>query len=129
MKQKRASAAPAGDLYTSTLFTGLRRYAERVADRWFILSAKHGVLEPSAVTEPYELTLNTMAKKDRLEWAGRVQQQLDKVLAPGCEVVLLAGARYREGVEPYLRAKGHPVSIPLEGLPLGKQLQWLSQNA
>lgn len=42
---KLAHAAPARELYTGALFKLARELAETVADRWVILSAKHGALE------------------------------------------------------------------------------------
>ena len=125
VKQKRTSAAPARDLYVSELFRGLRRYGEARADAWFILSAEYGLLRPDQVVSPYERTLNTMRRPERLAWAARVQRQLLEVLPPSAHVILLAGARYRENLEPFLRGKGYEVSVPLEGMALGKQLQYL----
>ena len=93
VKQKRDSAAPACDLYLSQLFRSLRHYAETHADAWYILSAEHGVLRPDQVVEPYERTLNTMPKRERVAWAERVQQQLLELLPAGAEVILLAGLR------------------------------------
>ena len=129
VKQKRDSAAPARDLYLSQLFRGLRHYAETQADAWYILSAEHGVLRPEQVVGPYERTLNTMPKRERLAWAERVQQQLLELLPADAEVILLAGLRYREEIEPFLRKRGFPVSVPLEGLRIGEQLQRLKQAA
>ena len=126
VKSKRGSAAPAKDLYTSTLFGGLRMYAERNAERWFILSALYGLVDPDTVIEPYEKTLNKMPTHERAEWAQGVQRRLAEVLPPGSEVIMLAGERYREGLIPFLEANGFKVSIPLQGLPFGKQLQFLS---
>ena len=129
VKQKRDSAAPARDLYLSQLFRGLRHYAETQADAWYILSAEHGVLRPEQVVGPYERTLNTMPKRERLAWAERVQQQLLELLPADAEVILLAGLRYREEIEPFLRKRGFPVSVPLEGLRIGEQLRRLKQAA
>jgi cytoplasmic iron level regulating protein YaaA (DUF328/UPF0246 family) len=128
VKKKHATPHPAGDLYTSPLFRGLRAYAQANADSWFILSARHGLIHPSDVTEPYDTTLNTMRKAEREQWASRVQDQLMHHLEPGSEVLLLAGARYREGVEGFLRDRGFHVSVPLERMRLGEQLRWLKQN-
>lgn len=122
VKSKRTSAAPAGDLYTSVLFRALRGYAEANADAWYVLSAEHGLLRPDEVVAPYERTLNRMRKRDRLAWAERVQGQLREALPPGAEVIVLAGERYREGIVPFLRGRGHSVRIPLEGLSFGRQL-------
>ena len=128
-KHKRDSASPARDLYQSQLFRGLRHYAETHADAWYILSAQHGVLRPEQVVEPYERTLNTMPKRERLAWAERVQMQLLELLPVGAEVILLAGLRYRVEIVPFLRERGFSVSVPLEGLPIGNQLQRLKQAA
>ncbi len=128
VKSKRSVPTPAGDLYTSTLFLGLRRYAEANADRWYILSAKHGLLDPSEVVAPYEQTLNKMPASARRDWAEEVNSELARVLPADAEVIVLAGERYREGVVPFLRRRGHGVSVPLEGLPFGKQLQFLARG-
>ena len=106
VKTKRAAASPAGELYTSPLFIGMRAFARRNAETWYILSAKYGLLRPNEVVEPYEMTLKTMRKADRLAWAGQVQQQLLAALPPVAEVMFLAGERYREGLVPFLEQRG-----------------------
>jgi hypothetical protein len=93
---------------------------------WFILSAEYGLLRPDAEVEPYERTLNNMAVKDRRDWAHRVLEQLEPRLAGVQRIVFLAGMRYREFLVPRLQALGHRIEVPLEGLPIGKQLQWFA---
>jgi hypothetical protein len=129
VKTKRDSPSPAGDLYVSPLFKALRNYAKTHADAWYVLSAEYGLLHPDRVVAPYERTLNNMAKVERIAWAERVRRDLDKVLQPNSEVILLAGLRYREGIEPFLVTRNCPFVVPLEGLGLGKQLQWLKRAA
>jgi hypothetical protein len=125
VKSKRSSPAPAKDLYTSPLFRLLRRYAEANADSWFILSAEHGLVGPNQILAPYEKTLNKARKDERIEWARKVQSSLEDHLPPGADVIVLAGARYREHLVPFLQSRGHRVTVPLEGLPFGRQLQYL----
>jgi hypothetical protein len=127
VKQKRDTSAPARDLYLSPLFRGFRRYAESRADSWYILSAEHGVLRPEQVVEPYERTLLAMPKRERVSWGRRVRQQLLDLLPSDAEIVLLAGTRYREEIEPFLRER-FSVSVPMEGLRIGEQLRWLRQQ-
>jgi len=129
VKSKGSVAAPAKDLYTSTLFKRMRAYAEVHADAWFILSAEHGVLHPEQIVAPYERTLKKMSRDDRHAWAERVREQLRAVLPARAKIVLLAGLPYRRPIEPFLRQLGHSVIVPMEGLPIGKQLQWLKQEA
>jgi hypothetical protein len=126
VKSKRSSPAPAGELYTSALFTRLRAYALANADTWYILSAEHGLLHPEQVIAPYEKTLNTMRKSARAMWAARVQRQLLEALPPGAEVVILAGERYRADLVPFLSEHGFSVRVPLQGLSFGRQLQHLN---
>ena len=127
VKTKGKSAAAAKDLYISQLFMGMRRYAEQNADAWFILSAKHGVLRPDEVIAPYERTLKTMRKRDRVAWAERVQRQLLELLPAGAVIVVLAGVPYREKVVPFLESHGFTVEVPMIGLTFGQQLRWLEE--
>ncbi len=127
VKSKRESPAPARDLYVSPLFRSFRSYAEELCDDWFILSAKYGLLRPDEIVAPYDKTLNRMRKPERLEWASRVSGELLKVLPHQAHLVVLASVRYRENLLHSLRRAGHTVEVPLEGLPLGKQLQTLRE--
>lgn len=128
VKSKRTVASAAKDLYVSPLFVGMRKYAERTASIWFILSAEHGVLDPDQVVAPYERTLLKMRKAERDAWAARVRAQLIALLPPGSEVVMLAGEKYREELLPFLNEKGFAVQVPMSGLPLGRQLRWLKEQ-
>lgn len=128
VKTKGNSAVAAKDMYISQLFLGMRRYAEQNADAWFILSAEHGVLQPDQVIAPYERTLRTMPKLDRMAWDERVKKQLQELLPTSAVVVFLAGVRYREGVVPFLKNHGYNIEIPMEGKKFGPQLRWLKEN-
>ena len=85
----------ARDLYTSTWFDKASAYARQVADEWYILSAKYGLVSPGTVIAPYEQTLTKMPAAERQAWAGRVLKNLGAVLTPGDHVVILAGQAYR----------------------------------
>lgn len=126
---KRAVPCAAGDLYCSQLFREARRFAEGHADRWLILSARYGVVEPTEVIAPYEQTLNTMPVAERRVWADAVNKHLLGLLPPGARVTLLAGKKYREFVVPFLREHGFRADMPLAHLGIGKQIQWLQTAA
>ena len=128
VKSKGSAPAPARELYTSQLFGGMRAYAEKVAHRWYILSAQHGLVEPNEVLAPYERTLTALSRSERREWSRHVQERLVEVLPPGAEIIVLAGKPYREDLVPFLREHGFQVSVPLEGLSFGRQLQWLKAS-
>lgn len=111
--------APAKDLYCSAWFKAARQYVEAQGGEWRILSAKHGVVHPDQVIEPYEETLNTKNAHQRTVWALMVRHQM-----PDADhYVLLAGKRYAEHLADYLDAWR-----PLEGLGIGQQLAWFKKQ-
>ena len=122
---KMSSPTEAGRLYTSPWFLMARGLVKKTDQPWFILSAKYGLVSPDTVIPPYEQTLNNMGVVDRRAWANRVQKQMDEMLPDADEVVVLAGVRYRENLMTYLRCRFPRVSIPMEGLQIGRQLSWM----
>lgn len=127
VKSKRSYAAPAKDLYTSPLFVGRRRCVEQTCDRWYILSALHGLVRPDDELAPYDRTLTEASTPQRRRWSENVIRQLEEefVSLKGLAFDLHAGAAYaRFGLEGGLRARGATVSTPTAGLPLGRQLAY-----
>lgn len=127
--QKASSACSAKNLYLSDWFVKARRHVEAAGGPWFILSAEFGLVHPDTVIAPYERTLNTMGIAARRAWARRVISQMERDLPASDEIVVLAGARYREFLMDYLHARAQRVLIPLEGLRIGEQLSWLGAHA
>ncbi len=129
VSRKRSAPAPAMDLYVSDWFLKARAYVESTGAPWFILSAKYGLVDPNQVIAPYELTLNTMRVEDRRRWAEKVFDQLAEQTQRPEHILMLAGARYREFLEPGLTAMGTQVDVPMQGLRIGEQLSWLNQQS
>jgi len=128
---KLTAAAPASQLYRSALFQKSKRYAEMHCDEFAILSAKYGLVLADQVIEPYDLTLNGMKSVERVKWADRVARQLvEKWPTKRCAVhfVMLAGGHYRRNLVQTLDA-GYQISVPMEGMAIGKQLQWLGRHS
>ena len=118
--------AKAKDLYISPLFRFNLRYAKSLnPDKILILSAKYGLVGLGDEIEPYDLTLNNMAISERKEWAESIVKQLDdKMNFENDEVIFLAGEKYRE----YLIPKIKNYKIPMKGLSIGRQLQFLKNE-
>ncbi|HEX9227536.1 MAG TPA: hypothetical protein VF885_12910 [Arthrobacter sp.] len=124
--QKLTRAAPARDLYVSQLFKKASAYAELTCDRWYVLSAKHGLVRPDTVIEPYDMRLGT---NDRTSppihtWAAGVRAQLEVELAglDDVSLIALAGEQYRT----VLLGSRWPSEVPMKGLGIGQQLGWLT---
>ena len=129
---KLSKAAQAKDLYNSTLFRGRRSWVERTCDTWFILSAKYGLVLPTQVIEPYDVSLTDAPTEFKHDWANHVFGQLEAILGDLklYEFEIHAGSAYREfGLVRQLMAKGAQVSVPAEGLKIGPQLEMYVGNA
>jgi hypothetical protein len=126
---KRRYACQAKDLYVSHLFEKSRTYVEQRGWQWYILSAKHHLLDPEQVIEPYEKTLKTMRAADRKQWARDVITQLERVLHKDDMVIFLAGRDYREHLAADIeRICGTEPQVPMKGLRIGEQLSWLERH-
>ncbi len=123
--QKLPRPARAHDLYISPLFRYGLTYAESLKPvAIFILSAKYGLVPLDKKLPPYNETLNTKKDTAIKTWAKKVLRQLGtKTDLKKDEFILLAGERYRRHLAPYLTH----VRIPLQGLGLGRQLQFLKR--
>ena len=128
VSQKRSTSLPARDLYCSDWFLKARAYVEAQSHPWFILSAKHGLLEPDHVIAPYNETLNQMTSAGRRAWATRVADELRHAIHCGDEVIFLAGETYREYLAPMIRDLGCTTDIPMKGLGIGQQKAWLKRR-
>ena len=126
VSKKLPYKAKAQDLYISSLFQKSLQYAKSLKpDKIFILSAKYGLLELNEEIEPYNQTLNKMRSEEIKQWANNVLDQLKKVTdIENDEFIFLAGNKYRKFLLPHLKH----YKIPMLGLPIGKQLQWLSER-
>ena len=118
----------AGDIYISPLFKKAREFASKNFDRWYILSAKYGLVHPDTIIEPYEKTLNKMSRNDRQAWSEDVFEKLKKCTKVNDEIAFVAGLRYRQDLTPLLQKRGNKIWVPMEGMGIGKQLKWLKEQ-
>ncbi len=125
VSKKQPHKAKAKDLYISPLFRKNLAYAQKLKpDAVYILSAKYGLLDLEADVEPYDLTLNNMPVGEIKAWAKNVLEQLSaKTDLRQDHFIFLAGAKYRKYLTPHLSY----FDVPMEGMPIGKQLQYLSE--
>lgn len=128
VSEKREKAAPARDLYTSKWFLKARRLVETNNLQWFILSAKHGLLHPEKIIEPYDCTLNNFRVKERKAWAKNVEQQMEAELPDADEIIILAGEKYWKYLIFYLENRFSKITMPLKGKRIGQQNQWLKNE-
>lgn len=125
VSKKLSYKAQARDLYVSPLFRLNLQYAQKLApSKILILSAKYGLVDIYEMIEPYDVTLNTMSARERKIWAKKVLEQMRE----HCDLltdhfIILAGQKYRQYLIPQLTS----YEVPMQGLTIGKQLQYLKR--
>ena len=126
VSKKLPHPASAQYLYLSPLFRLNLQYARKLQpDAIYILSAKHGLLDLGTEVEPYNLTLNDMATRQVQAWAEQVLEQIkQRADLSRDHFVFLAGLKYRQFLVPRLAS----YEVPMDGLTIGRQLQFLSER-
>ena len=124
VSKKLSTRAKAKDIYVSPLFRLNMAYAKKLNPASiYILSAKYGLIHFNDEIEPYDLTLNSMSSHQVKAWADKVADQIQSCADPKSDhFVFLAGEKYRKYLLPYL---SH-YEVPMQGLTIGRQLQYLS---
>jgi len=125
VSKKLSFKARAEDLYVSPYFIYSLKYARKFKpDEIFILSAKYGLLSLDDKIEPYDVTLNKMKANQRRAWASNVIEQIKaEADLEKDHFIILAGEKYRQYLIPHFKS----YEIPLKGLAIGKQLQYLKE--
>ncbi len=126
VSKKLDTKAKVKDIYISPLFLKNMKFAKNQnPEETYILSALHGLISLEDEIDPYDLTLNDMSTAEKGKWARRVFAQIKEKIPDYKDVhfVILAGMNYRELLEPVLPH----TEMPLEGKPIGKQLQELDR--
>lgn len=123
--EKEKVPLSAKDLYASVRFRKARLYAEQNYDAWFILSAKHGLVSPETVIEPYDFSLSALSDPGRQQWTDAVIGSLRQVSKPGDAITVLAEDDYAKPLVGLLREGGNRVHSPFEEMSRSECLRWL----
>jgi len=128
---KSDSPTVAKDLYKSDYWDKRRAHAEAAGRPWFILSAKHGLLHPDEVIEPYDVSLEGSSAAESRAWADRVGPRLVELCrAFGVSTVEVhAGEAYTPTrLRRILEGAGISIDRPLEGMRIGEQKAWYLEH-
>ncbi len=117
-KTKCRTPCTAEQMYQGVLFKKALAYCKPRFDHVYILSAKYGLLNLTDFISPYEETLNTASIDLQQAWARKVDAQLKERKITG-EFWFFTGERYH---------KFFDGKKPLQGLSLGYQLKWFTNQ-
>ena len=118
-KHPRAGPTKAQDVYIGAPFKLNREYAEKYGDRWVVLSAKYGFLDPSfVISENYDVTFKDASTNPISIRALKVQIKR-KALDGFDVVVVLGGKDYADVVYDAFAGFDVKIKAPIAGLQLG----------
>lgn len=107
---------PVATLFRSPQFAGARAHAERSGLPWFVLSAKHGLLDPGDVVGPYDVQIDERSGAYRAAWGEWVAAQLGERLAlEGVTVEVHGGVDFAQPLRHPLARRGAALDLPLPG--------------
>ena len=106
----------AGRLFRSDGFARAREHAVHSRLPWFVLSAKHGLLDPDDVISPFEVQIDDQSAAYRTAWGEWVVAQLaDRVQLDGVTVEVHGGVDFAQPLRQPLTRRGAVLDIPLPG--------------
>jgi hypothetical protein len=140
-KSKLNTPAHAQALYKGQLFEKSKAYAKQLvedgeADAWYILSAKHGLVEPREMIDPYDETLTDASVEEKREWGQQIILQL-KDVAPTMYTpvthIILGGKDYYKPIRSFWEdvheVRRRTFMAPFEGMAgNGEMMQWLDER-
>lgn len=112
--QMAVEPGPAGQMFTSSGFAHAREYAGRCGYPWFVLSAKHGLLDADDVVGPFDLQFGDQPVGYRTAWGEWVAVQLaDRVRLQDVVVEVHGGVDFAQPLRKPLARRGAALELPL----------------
>ena len=107
---------PAGEMFRSDGFARAREHARHSRLPWFVLSAKHGLLDPGEVISPHGVQIDDQPAGYRTAWGEWVVAQLaDRLQLDGVVVEVHGGVDFAQPLRQPLARRGAVLEIPLPG--------------
>ena len=111
--------SPAGGMFRSDGFARARAAAVSSGAPWFVLSAKHGLLDPDDVISPFEVQIDDQPAAYRTAWGEWVVAQLaDRLQLDGVTVEVHGGVDFAQPLRQPLTRRGAVLDIPLPGMTM-----------
>jgi len=135
-KKKQLFDCTAKEMYTqSSLYRKICYHIDKEGcDYFIILSAKYGLLLPKTIIYPYDETLNNKSNNELKQWANNVFKQfkefveINNLETKQVTLKFYCGVRYRQLLIEKIQIEypSFKIVIPMEGMGIGKQLQYLT---
>jgi hypothetical protein len=122
-------SCPAKDVYTGSPFKVNKQYAEMFAEKWVILSAKYGYIEPTfVISGNYDVTFKDL-KTNPVTVTTLKQQIRDKGLDSYSSIIGLGGIEYRNRIQQSFSPYHKQIQFPFAflGLRIGETMSCIKR--
>tara|TARA_R100000152_G_C6779379_1_gene210950 strand:+ start:867 stop:1280 length:414 start_codon:yes stop_codon:yes gene_type:complete len=120
--KKQIKKCRAEDMYLGSFFKMSTSIVKKTTERYFILSAKYGVLNPSDIIEPYELKITDLKTEQYRRWIFQNSKRLQQLINKNETIYSLASDRYNNALYQF------NVYAPMTGLTMGYRNSWLRKK-
>lgn len=125
-RRKLNKSAAAKDLYISPSFIAARKIAEKRGDSWYIISAKHGLIDPELKLKPYDVSLSSFSEDEIEKWSSNVVKSITNNLNINDKIIFLGDDFYFNSLSEKLCSVGFVAHSPLLGKTNDEKLHWLN---
>ena len=126
VKSKKKGIHKAKDLYGSSLFKKSMKYADRICDETYILSAKYGLISPEKKIKSYDVSIGTIPWQEKWKWKEKAAKDIMRASKDKDVIVFLTGHSYKVGVAGQLKKR--EVEYPMAHMKIGQRLKWLKEQ-
>lgn len=126
-KSKVNSKTKASELYTSQRFKLSKKIADKYAKKWFILSAKHGLIRPDSVIAPYDFTINDLSINEKQNYFSKIIDQIRKLNLTNSRLIFLTDPDYTNEVINSLNNSCRDIISPFSQIKKEMWTNYLSQ--
>lgn len=123
---KRSYKCKAKDMYCSSLFKKAFAWLTQNCDKVYIMSAKHGLLDPEKIIEPYNVSLYGMTRSQRIRWSKNLYLQLRECTDIQHDIFIVeGGVKYTEFIQKAIPHWHIPYERDLcHNFGTGRRMQW-----
>ena len=111
-KEKLNYPIKASDMYCSERFILSKKIAKKQGNKWYVLSAKYGLISPDTIIEPYDISVNDWSEKEKKEYASKVIKQISDYGIGKDRLVFLCNSPYTNDILKKLEKKKCQIVAP-----------------
>ena len=127
-KTKLNSPAEARHLYTSKRFLAAKKIVKENNLKWVVISAKHKILLPTNIIDPYDLEINSLSKYELEDWKRECLKTLLNITSEGDNIVFFGDDNYFNPLKEDLSLQNRKIFTPLKYIGNSKKTTWLNSG-